>query len=105
MDTAANYSFIFKPVVESQQKLIHKWLQQNYIREWIHGVGLQNTLTGLDKFIQHYTKTQKIDRKSDLTQHWIGYDGDKPFVYLLTSNILKDKFNEYAKLNTEQPMG
>lgn len=89
--------FLFKPVVESQQALIHKWLQQDYIREWIHGPGLQSTLSGLSKFISHYAKTQKIDRTSKLTQHWIGYDGDKPFVYLLTSNVLKDEVSEYAK--------
>jgi hypothetical protein len=57
----SNHRFLFKPVVESQQVLIHEWLQQDYIREWIHGVGLQNTLSGLTKFIPHYAKTQKID--------------------------------------------
>ena len=93
----SNHRFLFKPVIESQQALIHEWLQQDYIREWIHGVGLQSTLSGLTKFIPHYAKTQKIDRTSNLTQHWIGYDGDRPFVYLLTSNVLKDESSEYAK--------
>lgn len=97
MNMSKDRRFLFKPVVESQQALVHEWLQQDYIREWIHGVGLQSTFSGLAKFIPHYEMTQKIDRTSKLTQHWIGYDGDKPFVYLLTSNVLKDELSEYAK--------
>jgi RimJ/RimL family protein N-acetyltransferase len=97
MNTPHNPRFIFKPVVESQQSLIHEWLQQDYLRKWIHGAGLQNTLTGLTQFITCFAKTQKIDRKSTLTQHWIGYDGERPFVYLLTSNVLKNEVSEYAK--------
>lgn len=30
------------------------WLQQNYIREWIHGQGLKKTLDGLEKFLKVY---------------------------------------------------
>lgn len=93
----SSHRFLFKPVVESQQMLIHEWLQQDYIQEWIHGVGLQSTLSGLAQFIPHYAKTQKIDRTSDLTQHWIGYNDNKPFVYLLTSNVLKNESSAYAK--------
>ncbi len=89
--------FTFRHVVESQRDLIHFWLQQDYIREWIHGKGLQNTLIGLEKFFQHQTQGQALDYKSKITHHWLGYDGDKPFVYLLTSNILKDADDEYAK--------
>jgi ribosomal protein S18 acetylase RimI-like enzyme len=97
MDITPHNSFSFQPVVASQQSLIHQWLQQDYIREWVHGQGLKNLLVGLKKFIQYHAKTQKIDRTSALTQHWIGYDNDKPFVYLLTSNVFKDESSEYAK--------
>lgn len=97
MNTNTNFRFTFKPVVESQQEMIHKWLQQDYIKEWIHGQGLQNTLTGLTKFIQLYKETQAIDRHSPITQHWIGYEEDKPLVYLLTSNTLKDEESDYSK--------
>ena len=97
MNKSQDHRFIFKPVIEPQQKLIHEWLEQDYIQEWINGQGLQNTLSGLTKFIQHYAKTQQIDRECELTQHWIGYDGNRPFVYLLTSNVLKDESSEYAK--------
>ena len=91
------FRFTFKPAVESQRELIHNWLSQDYIREWIHGQGLQNTLSGLEKFFQYQAKGQGLDRQSTITQHWIGYDGDKPFVYLLTSNVFMNADNEYAK--------
>lgn len=89
--------FIFKPAVESQRDLIHGWLQQDYIREWIHGQGLKNTHLGLENFFQYRADNKELDFQSDITQHWIGYDGDKPFVYLLTSNVLKNTDDQYAK--------
>lgn len=77
------FRFTFKPPVESQRELIHKWLRQDYISQWIHGEGLQNTLTGLEKFYQYQAEGKELGRKTEITQHWVGYDGDKPFVYLL----------------------
>ena len=91
------FRFTFKPAVESQRELIHQWLQQDYILEWIHGQGLQNTLSGLEKFFQYQAKGKSLDRQAEITQHWMGYDGDKPFVYLLTSNVFKNAANAYAK--------
>lgn len=93
----SSFRFIFKPVVDSQRELIHTWLQQDYIGKWIHGQGLRNTLVGLEKFIQYQSEGKGLDRKSEITQHWIGYDDEKPFVYLLTSNVFKDAADEYAK--------
>jgi hypothetical protein len=46
----------------------------------MHGVGLQNTLNGLEKF---------FEGKSDTT-YWIGYDKDIPFAFLITSPEGKD---------------
>ena len=93
----SNFRFTFKPAHESQKDMIHGWLAQDYIRDWIHGVGLQSTLTGLEKFFQHCADGRSIDREMKITQHWIGYDGDRPFVYLLTSNIFKNETSEYVK--------
>ncbi len=78
--------FTFKPVEKSQRELIHKWLKQDYIREWIHGKGLQNTLAGLERFFEGPAPVQ----------HWIAYDGTIPFAYLLTSKVHKDADDEYA---------
>jgi hypothetical protein len=72
------FRFTFKPAVESQRELIHQWLQQDYISEWIHGQGLQNTLSGLEKFFQYQAKGKGLDRQTEIAQHWIGCDGDKP---------------------------
>lgn len=104
MDTSSLH-FTFQPAVKSQRELIHQWLQQDYIREWIHGQGLQNTLSGLDQFFQYQLEAKEIDRNTTMTQHWIGYDDDKPFVYLLTSNIFKQSENEYSKYSeTDGPL-
>lgn len=67
--------FSFKPVEIKDRSLVHEWLLQPHIAEWVHGIGLQNTLNGLEKFFQG---------KSD-TIYWIGYDKDIPFAFLITS--------------------
>ena len=55
--------------------MIHKWLQQPHISEWLHGVGLQNTLNGLEASFQG---------RSSVT-YWIGYIDEVPFAFLITS--------------------
>lgn len=92
-----NFRFKFKPAIGSQRELIHGWLRQDYIREWIHGQGLQNTLVGLEKFFQYQAEGKGLERTCEITQHWIGYDGDKPFIYFLVSNVFKNPTDEYAK--------
>jgi RimJ/RimL family protein N-acetyltransferase len=69
------FRFRFETVDVSQKKLIHHWLEEQHIREWLHGQGLQNTLEDLAKSFQG----------SSLFQHWIAYDNEIPFGYLLTS--------------------
>jgi RimJ/RimL family protein N-acetyltransferase len=77
--------FMFKRVVKEQKPLIEQWLSQPYIQEWIHGEGLQNTLDYLEQSF----------REDSLFQHWIAYDVEVPFGYLLTSSIIKDPQDEY----------
>ncbi|MBA3816070.1 MAG: GNAT family N-acetyltransferase [Parachlamydiaceae bacterium] len=72
---SSKFQFIFKPMEVKDRPLVHKWLVQPYIAEWIHGIGLQNTLNGLEKFFQG---------ESDTT-YWIGYDKDIPLAFLITS--------------------
>lgn len=69
-------NFHFSPAKSSQISLIHGWLQQGHIKEWIHGVGLQNTLNGLEKFF----------RGESNTTYWIGYQKITPFAFLITSS-------------------
>lgn len=65
----------FAPIQSSQRSLIHQWLEQKHIKEWIHGVGLQNTLDGIEQFLQGASNTT----------YWIGYDKKIPFAFLITS--------------------
>ncbi len=65
----------FKPVKANDRSLVHGWLVQPHVAEWIHGKGLQNTLTGLEKFFAGETTTT----------YWIAYDKDIPFAFLITS--------------------
>lgn len=68
-------AFNFAPVKSSQRSLIRKWLEEKHIKEWIHGVGLQNTLNGIEKFLQGTSNTT----------YWVGYDKGIPFALLITS--------------------
>ncbi len=70
------FRFMFKLVERSQRSLIHNWLAQNHIKEWLHGAGLRNTLEDLEKSFEG----------SSWGQHWIAYDNATPFAYLLTSD-------------------
>lgn len=72
--------FRFMPAQASQKILIHKWLKQPHIKEWLHGVGLQNTLNGLEEFF----------RGKFFISYWIGYIDDVPFAFLITSPEGKD---------------
>lgn len=66
--------FHFSPAKSSQTSLIHGWLQQDHIKEWIHGIGLQNTLNDLEKFF----------RGESSATYWISYHKDTPFAFLIT---------------------
>lgn len=70
------FRFTFKPVQQDQKELIHQWIVQEHIKEWLHGQGLQNTIEDLDRF---FTGTS-------WGGHWIAYDQQTPFAYLLTSD-------------------
>lgn len=69
------FRFTFKPVQRSQRSLIYNWFAQTHIKEWLYGEGLRNTFEDLDKFFEGCS----------WGQHWIAYENDTPFAYLLTS--------------------
>lgn len=72
--------FRFAPAKSSERKLLHQWFEQKHILEWMHGVGLQNTLNGLEMFFEGKTDTI----------YWIGFDRETPFAFLITSPEGKD---------------
>jgi hypothetical protein len=75
-----NIFFRFTPAESSQRDLLHRWFEQKHIKEWMHGVGLQNTLSGLEKFFLG----------ESTTTYWVCYDKDTPFAFLITSPEGKD---------------
>ncbi|HIF0260664.1 TPA: GNAT family N-acetyltransferase [Legionella pneumophila] len=75
-----NFRFYFKPVNKMQQQLIHQWIAQEHINEWLHGDGLNNTIEDLEKF---------VNGGSSWATHWIAYDNETPFAYLITSELEK----------------
>lgn len=70
----------FKLAELGQRHLIHNWIAQEHIKQWLHGDGLRNTHDDLDGFFTG----------SSWAQHWIAYDKDIPFAYLLTGDAGKD---------------
>ncbi|QLZ68496.1 hypothetical protein FOLKNPGA_01275 [Legionella sp. PC1000] len=76
------FRFCFKPMNKSQHELIMEWIHQPHINEWLHGDGLNNTIKDIDQFLN--------DGKPWAT-HWIAYDNEIPFAYLITSEIGKSE--------------
>ena len=72
--------FNFAAAKPSQRTLLHQWLEQKHIKEWVHGVGLQNTLAGIEKFFQGTSSKT----------YWIGYDKETPFAFLITAPAGED---------------
>ncbi len=68
--------FTFKLAEPTQKTLILEWFDQDHIKQWLHGAGLQSTLDNLEKYYH--------GKKADY-QPWIAYDKEMPFAYLITS--------------------
>lgn len=67
--------FYFASATSSQRALLHAWFEQEHIKKWMHGKGLQSTLQGLERFFAG----------SSSTTYWICYDEDIPFAFLITA--------------------
>lgn len=83
-DIASEFRFSFKPVDKSQHELVLGWIQQPHINEWLHGDGLNNTINDIEQF---------LNNGEPWATHWIAYDKDIPFAYLITSEL--EKSEEY----------
>lgn len=70
--------FSFKPVENSQEDMVLQWIKQPHINEWLHGDGLNNTIEDINKF---------VNGQSAWAKHWVAYDQNIPFAYLITSEI------------------
>ena len=68
--------------------MVQQWLKQDYVAEFWYGAGLQNTLASLSDF---------INGKRSIFTHWVAYDEDVPFGFLMTSEINIEKDLPYSK--------
>lgn len=68
----------FRPVEKNDKPLILKWLHLPHVAEWFYGDGLQSTIDGLNRFINHEQPTSSL---------WLASYNDVPFAYLITSII------------------
>ncbi|CEG56153.1 GNAT family N-acetyltransferase [Legionella fallonii] len=73
-----NFRFTYKPVEKKQQQLVLDWFAQPHINEWLHGDGLNNTIVDLEQF---------VNKGESWATHWIAYDKERPFAYLITSDV------------------
>jgi RimJ/RimL family protein N-acetyltransferase len=76
--TAKKNRFCFKPMVKSQHDLVLEWIHQPHINEWLHGDGLSNTVKDIEQF---------LNNGDSWATHWIAYDNETPFAYLITSTV------------------
>lgn len=73
---------------KDQTDMLKTWLHQDYVAEFWHGIGLQNTLKTISRF---------VNGEETLFTLWIAYDGTVPFGYLMTSKVDVGKDHLYAK--------
>ncbi|HEY2811677.1 MAG TPA: GNAT family N-acetyltransferase [Rhabdochlamydiaceae bacterium] len=73
------FRFQFKPVDKEHRSLVHSWLKKPHAAKWFYGQGLQNTLNHLDDFL----------KGPSFAQYWLGYERDRPFAFLITSQVRK----------------
>lgn len=69
----------FKFVDMAHRDLVHEWLLKPHVAKWFYGQGLQNTLSHLDDFLKGQSSAQ----------YYLGYDGDRPFAFFITSLVEK----------------
>ncbi len=81
-------SMHFEILRKDQEEMLKAWLKQDYVAEFWDGVGLQNTLKSISRF---------VNGEETLFTLWIAYDRTIPFGYLMTSNVDFEKDHLYAK--------
>lgn len=86
--------FQFRLATNADRELIHTWLGQEHIKEWFPGEASKNTVEDLDQFFVG----------PSIFKHWIAYEGETPFAYLLTSEVVKSipTHDIYAKWCLEE---
>lgn len=77
----------FEHLRKEQEEMVKQWLHQDYVAKFWYGVGLQNTLKSISRF---------VNGEETLFTLWIAYDGTTPFGYLTTSKVNFETDHFYA---------
>lgn len=79
----------FEVLKKGQEGLVRQWLSQDYVVKHWYGTGLKNTLKVLERFVKG---------EEPLYTLWIGYDGETPFAFLMTSpvDISEELYGKYC---------
>lgn len=64
------------------QEIVLSWFEQEHVKEYYYGEGLQNTLHNLDLYCQGINNNGRYS-----FDHWIACMGDEPFGFLMTSPL------------------
>ncbi len=70
----------FSAVERKFQPIILEWFEQDHVKEFYYGEGLQNTLNNLELYCQGINHNGKY-----AFDYWIACLGDEPFGFLMTS--------------------
>ncbi|MBS0646148.1 MAG: hypothetical protein JSR97_06105 [Verrucomicrobia bacterium] len=66
-------SLHFKHVDQEHAGLVRHWLSLPHVTPWFYGQGLQNTLCGIDAFLQGGQRAQ----------YWLVFDKAHPFAFFI----------------------
>ena len=85
----------FEKVTRLHKKTIINWLDQEHVKEFYYGDGLQNTLCNLELYCQGIN-----NNRSYSFGHWIAFYDEVPFGFLMTSPVvgpydLKHDYNKW----------
>ncbi|MCW5589130.1 MAG: GNAT family N-acetyltransferase [Legionellales bacterium] len=93
--TTHSPKFYFYPINSEYQKIILTWFNEDHVKEFYYGEGLQNTLHNIELYCQGIRHNGRY-----AFDHWIAYLEDKPLGFLMTSPVMgpydsKDDVNKW----------
>ena len=95
MITAESKKMHFKKFTKPLRQTVLQWFEEDHVKAFYYGDGLQNTLRNIDL----YCKGIK-DNGRYTFDHWIAFYDSKPFGFLMTSPIIgphnpNDDYNKW----------
>jgi len=84
----------FEPVKAVHKKIILSWFNEEHVKEFYYGEGLQNTLRNLELYCQGINNNDRYR-----FDHWLAFHDEIPFGFLMTSPITGpyDPSDDYNK--------